>query len=76
MVEHINSGMIKDAFKVAGSGKDYLEESDVVIYFVDIYGQKPSKSQLNVFRDSFDVKVAGRLIGITLPNNTRDDSTD
>ncbi|KAF7255456.1 hypothetical protein EG68_06800 [Paragonimus skrjabini miyazakii] len=68
MIEHINVGVINDAFKVAGSGKDYLDESDVVIYFVDIFGQKPSKNQLNIFRDSFDIKVAGKLIGVTLPN--------
>ncbi|KAF8563013.1 hypothetical protein P879_11974 [Paragonimus westermani] len=67
MNEHINPGVITDAFKAACSGKDYLDESDVVVYFIDILGQKPSKNQLSIFRDTFDIKVAEKLIGVTLP---------
>lgn len=62
-----NLATVKSAFDNAAEGRHYLTQDDIEIFFVEIFGQRPSHRIMNHMCEEFDVSIGGRRIGVSLP---------
>lgn len=58
---------VKHAFDNAADGKHYLNHDDLEVFFIELFGQRPSQRLLTQLCNAFDVKSAGTPVGVSLP---------
>ncbi|KAL5109523.1 hypothetical protein TcWFU_009915 [Taenia crassiceps] len=51
-------GTVKHAFDNAADGKHYLNHDDLEVFFIELFGQRPSQRLLTQLCNAFDVKSA------------------
>ncbi|VDM35657.1 unnamed protein product [Hydatigera taeniaeformis] len=62
-----NLATVKHAFDNAADGKHYLNHDDLEVFFIELFGQRPSQRLLTQICNSFDVNSAGNPVGLSLP---------
>ena len=62
-----NLKTVKHAFDNAAEGKHYLNQEDLEVFFIEVFGQRPSERLLSRLCDEFDVRSAETPVGVSLP---------
>ncbi|CAH8662416.1 unnamed protein product [Dicrocoelium dendriticum] len=62
----LNYFIVKTAFENACMGKEYLDKSDFVIFWIELFGECPDEGLMDKVVGKFDVKEPDGTLGITV----------